>query len=104
MFISRKHLPRRTFLRGVGVTLALPLFDAMIPAQTPLLKTAASPKLRFCGIYVPHGAIMKQWTPDAEGTGFAFKPILSPLEPYRDRLCIVSGLGAKTAGPAPGAR
>jgi hypothetical protein len=101
-FITRKHLPRRTFLRGVGVTLALPLLDAMLPAETPLAKTAASPKMRFCGIYVPHGAIMNQWTPDAEGSGFKFKPILSPLEPFRDRLCIVSGLEAKTAGPAVG--
>src|ERR1700746_3769334 len=62
MFISRKHLPRRTFLRGMGVTLALPLLDSMVPAQTPLSKTAASPKSRFCGIYVPHGAIMQRKT------------------------------------------
>jgi hypothetical protein len=101
-FITRKHLPRRTFLRGAGLTLALPLLDAMLPAETPLAKTAASPKMRFCGIYVPHGAIMDQWTPEAEGGGFKFKPILSPLEPFRDRLCIVSGLEAKTAGPAAG--
>jgi hypothetical protein len=74
----------------------------MVPAQTPLAKTAASPKSRFCGIYIPHGAIMSRFTPDAVGTGFAFKPILSPLEPFRDQLLIVSGLAAKTAGPAPG--
>src|ERR1700680_4129159 len=102
MFITKKYIPRRTFLRGVGVTLALPLLDSMVPAQTPLAKTAASPKSRFCGIYIPHGAIMKQFTPDTEGTGFAFKPIMSPLEPFRDRLLIVSGVAAKTAGPAPG--
>ncbi len=102
MIITKKHLPRRTFLRGVGATIALPLLDSMIPAQTPLAKTAASPKSRFCGIYVPHGAIMKQWTPDKEGAGFAFKPILSPLEPFRDQLMVISGLEAKTAGPAVG--
>jgi|SRR5579871_6013261 len=101
-FVTKKHLPRRTFLRGMGVTVALPLLDSMVPAQTPLAKTAAVPKSRFCGIYVPHGAIMKQFTPDIEGVGFAFKPILSPLEPFRDQLLIVSGLAAKTAGPAPG--
>ncbi len=71
-FITRKHLPRRTFLRGVGVTLALPLLDSMVPAQTPLAKTAASPKSRLGCIYVPHGATMDKWTPDAEGTGFEF--------------------------------
>ena len=102
MFITKKHIPRRTFLRGAGITLALPLFDAMVPAQTPLSKTAASPKSRFCGIYVPHGAIMSEYTPATEGTNFEFKPILSPLEPFRDRLLIVSGLEATTAGPAPG--
>jgi hypothetical protein len=57
-FITKKHLPRRMFLRGMGVTLALPLLDSMVPAQTPLARTAAMPKNRFCGIYVPHGATM----------------------------------------------
>src|SRR5712691_5311056 len=75
----------------------------MVPAQTPLSKTAASPKSRFCGIYIPHGAIMKQWTPTTEGAKFEFQPILTPLEAFRDRLLIVSGMdGTNTAGPAPG--
>ena len=56
MFLTKKHIPRRTFLRGAGITLALPLLDSMIPAQTPLSKTAAVPKTRFTGIFVPHGA------------------------------------------------
>jgi hypothetical protein len=86
----------------MGTAIALPLLDSMVPAQTPLAKTAASPKSRFCGIYIPHGAIMKQFTPDKEGSGFDFKPILSPLEPFRDRLLVISGLEAKTAGPALG--
>jgi hypothetical protein len=102
MFITRKHLDRRTFLRGAGVMMGLPLLESMVPAQTPLAKTAANPVSRFCGIYVPHGAIMSQWTPDEEGSGFTFKPILSPLESVREHLTIVSGLAAAPAGPAPG--
>ncbi len=97
MFISRKHIPRRTFLRGMGVTLALPLLDSMIPAHTVLAQTAArrTPRLGF--IYVPHGAVMDQWTPATEGAGFEFTPILKPLEPFRDHLNVVSGLGHKAA-------
>jgi hypothetical protein len=97
MLITKKHLPRRTFLRGVGVTLALPLLDSMIPAQTLTLKTAAAPLPRLGFVYVPHGAIMDKWTPATEGAGFEFSPILKPLEPYRDRLNIVSGLGHRAA-------
>ncbi len=97
MFITKTHLPRRTFLRGLGVTLALPLLDAMLPAQTLLKKTAAAGSPRMGFVYVPHGAIMDKWTPAAEGTGFEFSPILQPLEPYRDRLNIVSGLGNRAA-------
>ena len=69
-FITRTCLPRRTFLRGMGVTLALPLLDSMIPAGTAIVKTAALPKSRFCGIYVPHGATMDKWTPAKAGAGF----------------------------------
>src|SRR3984957_19833191 len=97
MFITKKHLPRRTFLRGMGVTMALPLLDSMLPAQTPLSKTAASPSPRLGFVYVPHGAIMDKWTPATEGAGFEFSPILSPLEPLRDRLNIVSGFGHRAA-------
>jgi hypothetical protein len=93
MFIAKKHLPRRTFLRGASATLALPLLDAMVPAfgQAP----AAGPRLGF--IYFPHGAIMNRWTPETEGSGFEFKDILTQLEPYRDRLSIVSGLHHRAA-------
>jgi hypothetical protein len=97
MFIAKKHLPRRTFLRGMGVTLALPLLDSMIPARTLLAQTAARPLSRLGFIYVPHGAIMAQWTPDKVGAGFDFKTILKPLEGYRDYLNVVSGLGQKAA-------
>ena len=67
MFITKKHLPRRTFLRGMGVTLALPLLDAMIPARTLLAQTAARALPRLGFVYVPHGAIMANWTPDRGG-------------------------------------
>ncbi|HEX5109078.1 MAG TPA: DUF1552 domain-containing protein [Vicinamibacterales bacterium] len=97
MFITRMHLPRRTFLRGVGATLALPLLDSMIPARTLLAQTAARPLARLGFVYVPHGAIMANWTPDAVGAGFEFKSILKPLEPYRDQLNIVTGLGHRAA-------
>jgi len=96
--ITKKHLPRRTFLRGVGVSVALPLLDSMVPAQTPLAKTAANPGSRLSCIYVPHGATMDKWTPAAEGTGFTFTEILSPLEKFRDRVCIVSNLAHPAAG------
>src|SRR5579863_4384060 len=97
MFISKKHLPRRTFLRGMGVTLALPLLDAMLPAQTLLKNTAAAGAPRMGFVYVPHGAIMDQWTPAAEGTAFEFSRVLKPLEPFRDRVNVVSGLGNRAA-------
>ena len=93
MFITKKTSSRRTFLRGsVGVTLALPLLDAMVPAQTPLAKTAAAPTQRFGFIYVPHGSIMKDWTPAQEGAGFEFSPILKPLERFRDQVNVLTGL------------
>ena len=97
MFITKTHLPRRTFLKGVGVTLALPLLDAMIPARTLLAQTAAAAKTRLGFIYVPHGAIMDKWTPAAEGAGFEFTPILKPLEPFRDYVNVVTGLGHRAA-------
>ena len=97
MLITKKHLPRRTFLRGMGVTMALPLLDSMIPAQTLTRKTAAAASPRLGFVYVPHGAIMDKWTPATEGAGFEFSPILKPLEPFRDRLNIVSGLGHRAA-------
>ena len=92
MFITKKHIPRRTFLRGVGVTLALPLLDSMVPAQTPLRKTAASPVRRFVGIWHPHGAAPGYWSPLQEGAGFEFSFITKPLEPFRDRVVLISGL------------
>jgi hypothetical protein len=92
MFITKKHLSRRTFLHGAGVTLALPFLEAMVPAQTPLARTAASPRAKFGFIYVPMGSIMKQWTPEKDGVGFEFSPILKPLEPFRDNVVVITGL------------
>ena len=91
MFITKMSLPRRTFLQGVGATVALPFLEAMVPALTPAAKAATVSPLRFGAVYVPHGAIMDQWTPTG-GRGFEFTPILKPLEPLRDRVNVVSGL------------
>ncbi len=81
-------------LRGVGAAVSLPLLDSMVPASTALAATAASPKSRLGFVYIPHGKVMDKFTPATEGTGFEFTPILKPLEPFRDRLTIVSGLAA----------
>jgi hypothetical protein len=97
MFITRKHLSRRTFLRGAGVAVGLPLLDAMVPAWTAIAQTAASPKPRLGFMYLPHGAIMDQWTPAAEGAGVELTPILKPLAPFQKQLTIVSGLENKGA-------
>ncbi len=74
MFITKKYLSRRTLLRGMGVSMALPLLDSMIPAQTALKNTAANPRPRVGFVYVPHGAIMDKWTPAKEGSGFRVHP------------------------------
>src|ERR1700730_11871730 len=79
MFITKKHISRRTLLRGAGIARALPLLDSMIPAQTLLRKTAANPKTRFTGIFVPHGAAPGYWVPKTEGKGFEFPMIMKPL-------------------------
>ena len=92
MFISKKHISRRTMLRGAGVTLALPLLDSMVPAQTPLRNTAASPVRRFVGIWHPHGAAPGYWSPLQEGPNFEFSFITKPLEPFRDRVTLITGL------------
>src|SRR5213594_277153 len=102
MFITKKHIPRRTFLRGAGTMLALPLLDAMVPARTLLAQTAANPRTRFTGIFVPHGMAPGYWVPAKEGGGFEFPMILSPLEPFRDRTVVLSGLWSKSAEPPPG--
>jgi hypothetical protein len=92
MFITKKHLPRRTFLRGMGATIALPLLDAMVPAATALAATAAAPRSRYSFVHFPHGAIMSEWTPQQTGRNFELSPILKPLEAFYDQLIVVSNL------------
>ena len=102
MIITKKTLPRRTVLRGLGTAVALPLLDGMVPALTALSRTAARPKPRLGFVYVPHGAVMRNWTPPTEGTGFEFTPILKPLEPFRDNLVVLSNLDHAPAAQMPG--
>ncbi len=97
-YLTRKYLSRRTMLQGMGVSIALPLLDSMVPAQTPLAQTAAAGKTRLSCIYVPHGAIMDKWTPAADGKAFEFPEILGSLEKFRDRISIVSNLAHPAAG------
>jgi Protein of unknown function (DUF1552) len=92
MFLTKKHIPRRTFLRGAGVTLALPLLDSMIPAQTPLRNTAAVAPKRFVGIWHPHGAAPGYWSPLQQGANFDFSFITKPLEPFRNHVTLITGL------------
>src|SRR6202051_1914774 len=101
MFLSKKHIGRREVLKGVGVTLALPLVDAMIPASTAWADTPAGkiPK-RFAFVGFPMGAIMDRWSPKEIGANFTISPILQPLEPFRKHLTIVSGLRNKPAETA----
>ena len=102
MFISKLALPRRTFLRGVGASLALPLLDAMVPAGVALAQTPANPVRRLGFVYMPNGVArnftgINYWTPAGEGTAFELSPILSPLAPFRDRLVVISGLAQHQA-------
>ena len=102
-YITKKHISRRTLMRGVGVTLALPLLDSMVPAQTPLAKTAASgTKQRFSMIFAPHGWARDYCYPKTVGALTEMPYIFKPLEAFKDRITIVSGLDSKSAMPPPG--
>jgi hypothetical protein len=92
MIIDRKAIGRRTVLRGIGTAVALPLLDAMVPALTAAQKTPAKAVRRFGVVYHPNGIIYDKWLPKGEGTTFEFSPILTPLEPFRDKLVVVTGL------------
>ena len=94
MIITNKSISRRTVLRGIGTTLALPLLDSMIPAFGPAARAAALPVRRFGVVYVPNGMVMKNWTPEAEGAAFELTPIMKPLEAFRDQMLVVSGLSS----------
>jgi len=98
MFITQMSLPRRTFLRGVGATLALPLLDAMVPALSPTARAAATPPRRFGAVFVPMGERPSHWTPKTTGVGFELSPILKPLESFRDSIIVVSNLDRPLQG------
>lgn len=98
MIITKKFLSRRTLLRGLGATVALPLLDGMVPALTAMSKTAARPIKRFGVVYIPNGVVISKWTPALEGAAFEFTPILEPLAPFRDQLLVVSGLSQNVNG------
>jgi hypothetical protein len=103
MFISKKHIRRRTLLQGAGVTLGLPLLDAMLPAATALAQTPAAGTPRFFAGFVPHGAAPGYWVPEAEGALPQALPFIwQPLEPFRDQLTILTGLHATSSEPPPG--
>ena len=102
MLITKKAVPRRTVLRGLGATMALPLLDAMVPPLTALQNTPAKPITRFGVMYVPNGMVMNQWTPVAEGVGFEFTPTLAPLAPFRDDLLVLSNLACVPSPGRPG--
>ena len=105
MFVTRKHISRRTVLRGMGASLALPFLDSMVPAQTPLRRTVASPRTRLACIEMVHGAAgstdegdrKHYWSPAQEGADFDFSYSLEPLAPFREYLTIVSGTDARQA-------
>ena len=101
-FITKKHLSRRTVLRGLGSTIALPLLDAMVPALTPMARAEGVAPTRFTGIFVPHGAAPGYWVPESSARGFKFPYIYEPLAPFRDRTVITSGLWATASENPPG--
>jgi hypothetical protein len=97
MIVTKKHLPRRTFLRGaLGAMVAVPFLDAMVPA---LAAQAAKRPLRFGAIYVPNGIYPQLWHPDTTGSQFELKPIMEPLAPYRRHLVTISGMKAPDGNP-----
>ena len=102
MFITKKHIARRTVLKGAGAALALPFLEAMVPAATALAQTAANPKPRFVGCFVPHGMAPGYWVPEKEGKDFTYPFCWKPLEPFRDQVTIMSGLHSRSAEPPPG--
>jgi Protein of unknown function (DUF1552) len=97
MIVTRMALPRRTFLRGMGATLALPLLDAMVPALSAAAKTPANPVRRLGFVYLPMGSTPGQWSPAQVGAITELSPILSPLTPFLDRITVISNLEHKNA-------
>ena len=100
--ITKKAIPRRTFLRGVGATVALPLLDAMVPAFASAQDRAAKPPVRFSIVTAPNGMNMDRWTPASEGAAYELSPTLQPLAPLRDRFLVLSGLNNNAGDALPG--
>ena len=97
MIITRKALPRRTFLRGLGATVALPLLDAMVPSMTALARSAAAPVRRLGFVYMPMGCDLSRWTPGGDGRLLELSPTLQSLAPVVDQLTVLSNLELKNA-------
>ena len=93
-FLTAKSMPRRTALKGLGATIALPFLDAMFPALSPRVRAAVKPVQRFQAFYVPNGMAMEYWTPKSEGSAFELSPILEPLAAYRNQMLVLSGVKA----------
>jgi hypothetical protein len=102
MFITKRHLPRRTFLKGAGVTLALPFLEAMTPAATALAQTAAQPKPRFMGIFYPHGMGYGHWESPEGRLPEKLPFIMESLEAVKEQTVIFGGLYSKSAEPPEG--
>jgi hypothetical protein len=101
-FLTRRAIPRRAVLRGLGASVALPLLDAMVPSATLLAQTAGAPRRRFGAVFIPNGAIVEQWTPATAGAGFEFSPILKPIERFKNQLVVVSNLTRANPGVVEG--
>src|SRR5688500_12244809 len=97
MIITKRRISRRTVLRGVGATVALPLLDAMVPALTASQKTPAKPVRRLGIVYHPNGVVYENWLPKGVGSSFEFSRVLAPLERFRDRVVVVTGLADRQA-------
>ena len=91
-YLTGKHLSRRKLIRGAGVALALPLLDSMVPAGRAGAAESGTPRSRLACIYIPHGAVQQSWEPSSTGSDFEFSPTLKSLEPFRDRINVISGL------------
>src|ERR1043165_6688378 len=92
MVIFKRSLPRRTFLRGMGAAVALPFLESMAPAMTPLTQSSARSPLRFGAVYLPNGCVMDNWTPKTTDGTLEIRPVLKPLEAFRDQLTLIGNL------------
>src|SRR5687768_5861459 len=103
MFVTKRHISRRTVLRGAGAVLSLPLLEAMVPASTALAQTAAAPTQRFVGLFVPHGGAPGYWEPKTAGALTGELPMIwKPLEAFREQTVVMTGLHSRSAEPPPG--